>query len=88
MYTTVNQSFNIQNAKASVFDFILQNYPTKTNALTSKPLGTSLKMKPQNYALLNIALISSLILYKFIEHVMLNNIGCVLQMDQKHLYSI
>ena len=43
----------------------------------------SLKMKPQNYALLKVALLYSLTLYNFIEHVMLNNIGCVLQMDQK-----
>jgi hypothetical protein len=40
-------------------------------------------MKPQNYALLNVTLLYSLTLYNFIEHVMLNNIGCVLQMDQK-----
>jgi len=43
----------------------------------------SLKMKPQNCALLNLALLYSLTLYNFIQHVMLNNIGCVLQMDQK-----
>jgi hypothetical protein len=40
-------------------------------------------MKPQNSALSNVALLYSLTLYNFIEHVMLNNIGCVLQMDQK-----
>ena len=40
-------------------------------------------MKPENYALLKVALLYSLTLYKFIEHVMLNNIGCVLQINHK-----
>jgi hypothetical protein len=39
-FTSVNQSFNIQNAKVLVFDLILQSQPTKINALTLKPLGT------------------------------------------------
>jgi len=40
-------------------------------------------MKPENYALLKVTLLYSLTLYKFIEHVMLNNSGCVLEMVQK-----
>ena len=39
-FTSVNQSFTIQNAKVLVFDFIIHSKPIKINALTLKPFGT------------------------------------------------